>query len=158
MSTLNPEVAACLDRTRSAVLNVLVVAGIGIALSGLALSRRDRGALLWPPLPAQRGAHVALFGVIAASFLLRRAMAGRSALRDPDRRCDRFFWAHVVSAVVGALAIPLGFAYGWAIGPRLDAVAPFWVAALALGLLALPRAHELEGFEEPMIPRKEPRP
>ena len=39
--------------------------------------------------------------------------------------------------------------------PQLDAVAPYWIAALALGFLALPRAHELEGFDDP-IPTPEP--
>jgi hypothetical protein len=33
--------------------------------------------------------------------------------------------------------------------PRLDGVAPFWVAALALGVLALPRSVALEGLDEP---------
>jgi hypothetical protein len=44
--------------------------------------------------------------------------------------------------------------YGWIVRPRLDAVAPFWVAALALGFLALPRAAELDGFDAPMLDRK----
>jgi Na+/H+-dicarboxylate symporter len=156
MSRPEPEVTACLDRTRATVLNVLIVVGVGIALSGFALRDRNRGVLLGSPLPVQRGAHMALIGLIVASFALRRVVAGRSALRDPARRSKRLYWAHVLSAIVGALAVPLGFAYGWAIRPRIDAVAPFWVAALALGLLALPRAHELEGFDKPMTPRKEP--
>jgi hypothetical protein len=56
----------------------------------------------------------------------------------------------VAAAAVGALAVPLGLVYGWTVRPRLDAVAPFWVAALALGFLALPRVHELEGFDAPL--------
>jgi hypothetical protein len=42
--------------------------------------------------------------------------------------------------------VPIGFAYAYAVRPTLDAVAPFWVAGLALGFLALPRAAELEGL------------
>ncbi len=68
----------------------------------------------------------------------RRFGAGRSRLRDPGRRASRFYQAHLTSAVVGSLAIVLGLCYGWWVRPRLDAVSPFWVAALALGILALP--------------------
>lgn len=150
----DPAVAACLDRTRSAVLNVLVAVGAGIAASGLYLGRLDRGALLWPEQAAERVAHAALFTVIAAGFVALRVFGSRSALRDPGRRATRFYRAHVAGAAIGALAVPLGLAYGWAIRPRLDGVAPFWVAALALGLLAWPRAAELDDFEEPMTPTR----
>jgi hypothetical protein len=155
MSVSDPA-AACLERTRSAVLNVLVIMGAGIAASGLILGRRDRGALLVSERVAERGVHLALFLLIVASFVVRRVVGARSALRDPERRAARFYRAHVVGAVVGALAIPLGFGYGWAVRPRIDAVAPFWVAALALGLLAWPRAMELEGFDEAMPHPGEP--
>ena len=43
-----PAAAACLERTRSAVLNVLVVVGAGIAASGWVLGRHDPDAA--PPL------------------------------------------------------------------------------------------------------------
>ena len=39
------------------------------------------------------------------------------------------------------------FAYAYAARPRLDAIAPFWVAALALGILATPRGYELDGLD-----------
>jgi hypothetical protein len=134
-----------------------MVVGVGIAASGLFLGRRDRGVMLWPERTAARVAHLALLGLVVASFVVRRVWASRSALREPSTRASRFFRTHVVSALVGALAIPLGFVYGWAVRPRLDAVFPFWVAALALGVLALPRVYELEGFDEPMPSPGEPR-
>ncbi|HEV3120885.1 MAG TPA: hypothetical protein VGY53_03230 [Isosphaeraceae bacterium] len=152
MTALEPAALECLDRTRSAVVNVLMVVGLGIAVAGIYLGRRDRGALLWSEREMGRGAHALLFVIIVASFAVRRVVASRAALRDPAGRAPRFFRAHVASAILGALAMPLGALYGWAIRPRLDAVLPFWVAALALGVLALPRSYELEGFEEP-IPR-----
>ena len=50
------------------------------------------------------------------------------------------------------MAIPLGLIYGWFVRPTLDAVAPFWIAGLAIGFLSLPRAAELDDFEEPIPP------
>jgi hypothetical protein len=158
MNALEPAALLCLDRTRSAVVNVLMVVGLGIAAAGLYLGKRDRGALLWSEREAGRGAHVLLFVLIVASFAVRRVIASRAALRDPAGRASRFFRAHLAGAIVGALALPLGAVYGWAVRPRLDAVLPFWVAALALGVLALPRAYELEGFDAPIPRSSEPRP
>ena len=80
----------------------------------------------------------------------------RSRLRDPRQRGARFFLGHVVPAVVGALAAPLGLVHGWLISPRLEAILPFWVVALLLGILAYPRGRELEGFDQPMAPAGEP--
>ncbi len=145
---LEPAAALCLDRTRSAVLNVLVVVGAGIAVSGWVLGRRDRGALLWDPVMARRVSIVILLSVLVAGRLVLRIGSSRSSLRDPLQRARRFFRAHILSAAVGALAVPLGFAYGWAIKPRLEDISPYWVVALATGFLALPRSHELAGFEE----------
>jgi hypothetical protein len=150
MSALDPASVACVARTRSAILNVMVAVGCGIAASGVILSRRDRGALLWPDRNASRWAHGALIALIAISFVVRRVWGGRAALRDPEKRAARFYWAHVASAIVGALALPMGFAYAWAVRPKLDAISAFWVTALALGVLAWPRDSELEGFELPM--------
>ena len=147
---VDPAAEACLRRTRSAVLNVLIVVGAGIAASGLILGRRDRGALLWPDRKIERGVYLALMGVFLFSLIVRRSIAARSALRDPAGRASRFYRGHVLSAWVGALAIPIGFGYGWAVRPRIDVLGPFWVAGLALGLLSLPRDSELEGFDEPM--------
>ncbi|HEV3163076.1 MAG TPA: hypothetical protein VGZ22_03465 [Isosphaeraceae bacterium] len=158
MSDLEPAAVRCLERTRSAVLNVLVVVAAGIAGSGIVLGRRDRGVLLWPERTTQRATHAALLLLIVASFMVRRVLGSRSALRDPDTRCVQFYRAHVIGAIVGALAVPLGFAYGWGVRPLLDAVIPFWLTALALGVLALPRAYELADFDAAMSEPSEPRP
>jgi hypothetical protein len=139
-------------RTRSAVLNVLVVVGGGIALSGLILRDRRRGATLWPPDPTRRAAYVALLGLVVASVVLRRVLGRRSGLRDQATRAGRFFRAHLAGALAGALAVPLGLAYAYAVRPDLEAVAPFWVAALALGFLSLPRPDALSDLDAPPPP------
>ena len=147
---LEPAAESCLDRTRSAVLNVLVFVGAGIAVSGWALGRRDRGALLWDPDLARRVSIVVLLTLLVASRVAQRVGSGRAALRDPMQRARRFRRSHVLAALIGAVAVPLGFGYGWAIKPRLEDICPFWVVALATGFLALPRSHELTGFDDPI--------
>ena len=147
----DPPAVACLERTRSAVLNVLVFVGAGIAASGWALGRHDPNAAPpWGPLATRRASMVALVALIALSYLILRVGSGREALRDPSRRASRFFRARVAAASVAALAIPLGFAQGWFVDPRLESLAPYWVAALGLGFLSLPRGPELDDFDEPM--------
>src|SRR5437867_1091508 len=98
---LEPAAAGCLDRTRSAVLNVLVFVGAGIAVSGWALGRRDRGALLWDPDMARRVSIVVLLSLLVASRVVLRVGSGRSALRDPSQRARRFRRAHIASALIG---------------------------------------------------------
>jgi hypothetical protein len=154
MDEPEPAAASCLERTRAAVMNILVAVACGIGVSGLVLRWRDRTALLRASDGTRQALLGTLFVLVVASFLWKRIDAGRSALRDPSHRAARFFRAHVIAAALGALAIPLGLVYGWIVRPRLDGVAPFWVAALALGFLALPRAHELDGFDAPMLDRK----
>ncbi len=95
--------------------------------------------------------------LVVIGYLVRRIGTRRSALRAPASRASRFYRAHVAAALMGSLAVPLGLLHGWAVRPQLEAVAPYWVAALALGFLALPRAHELEGFDDPMPEPSEPR-
>ena len=145
MSDLEPTALACLERTRSAVLNILVAVGVGIAVSGWLLRWRDRGAV---PRPTQAPGDAwapARSWWSPATCAAGSGPAGRHRATRPTVRA--VLPAHVLAALVGALAIPLGLVYGWTVRPRLDAVAPFWVAGLRLGLLALPRALELEGFE-----------
>lgn len=140
--------AECLERTRSAVLNVLIAAGTGIAISGWLLRWRDRWALSRVPVGVGRGLLAGLFVLAVGSYAVRRAVSGVGNARgDAAGRAARVYRGHVASAALAALAVPLGLAYGWLVRPRLDAVAPFWVAALALGFLALPRAHVLEGID-----------
>lgn len=137
-----------MEQTRSAVLNVLVAVGTGIAVSGWLLRWRDHWAFFPASETLRQGMMAGLVGVAVASFVVRRVLTGRQALRDPERRGSRFYRGHVLAALVAALAVPLGLAYGWVVRPELKAVGPFWVAALALGFFALPRAYELENFDD----------
>jgi hypothetical protein len=137
---------ACLDRTRSAVLNVLMAVALMIAVSAGMLRA-------WPleKLPAasrvayQRLAAL-LFVLGVASYASRRVLLRYTAQTESSRRETLFFWSHVVPAIIAALATPLGLYCGWFVDPRLGAVSPFWVVPLALGFLAFPREHELEVF------------
>jgi hypothetical protein len=150
---LDPASLECLRKTRSCVLNVLVGVGVVVALSGMLLRGRVEGGV-------SRGfTHIMYLGLIlifAASTIARRSLGRRSWLRDPSSRGARFFRAHVVAAVIGALAAPLGFAFGWMGSPRLETILPFWITALVLGILAYPRGHELEGFDAPMTMARGP--
>jgi hypothetical protein len=145
--TLSPADAQLVERTRSLVLNVLIADGAGIAASGLALRGRQAGASTWPLDEARALTYAALVALIFLSLATRRALASRARLRDPAARRARFAGAHLAGAVAGALAIPLGFAYAFAVRPTLDAVLPFWASALILGLLSLPRADALDGLD-----------
>ena len=139
--------AESLNRARSAVLNVLMAAGVGIAASGALLRWRDRWAVERAPDNVGRGLMAVLFALVVLSFAVRRAWGGREALRDPETRAQRLVRASVASAALAAMAVPLGLAYGWFVRPQLDAVLPFWVAAIALGFLAFPRPSVLEGLD-----------
>jgi len=122
-----------------------------IAASGLILGRHDPDTPLPWGFRETRQALLTALGVVSAlSYLVLRVVAGRDRLRDPSRRESRFFRGRVASASLAALAVPLGFAHGWFLDPDLKALAPFWVAALGLGFLALPRGHELDDLDEPM--------
>jgi hypothetical protein len=144
-------IAACLARSRQMVLRILVASVFVVLVGGLALRNGDRGAPLWAEINASRVTHGLLFTIIFWSYFTRRALASRTALRDPQTRFQRFSRAHILSAAVGALAVPLGLVHGLAIRPKLDAVGPFWVAALALEFLAIPREYELSDFDQPMV-------
>jgi hypothetical protein len=104
----------------------------------------------WPARTVQQWAYAALIVLIASGYMMRRLLSSRLALRDPRERASRFFRGHLATAAIGALAVPLGLGYAYATEPRLQGVAPFWIAALGLGALAWPRRAALEGFEEPM--------
>ncbi len=154
-----PEAVACLVRTRSAVLNVMVFVGAGIAVSGWGLGRHKVLQPIFLGLTVtRRGSIVVLLGLIALAYLILRVGSGRELLRDPNTRASRFFWARLAAAIVAAWAIPLGFVAGWANDARLEALAPFWIAALGLGFLALPRGYELDDFAEPIPPSPTPNP
>jgi hypothetical protein len=142
-----PAWAVCLERTRSAVLNVLVGVGLTIAFGGWLLRGRAEGRLP----PREQWLHelllAALIVLAVASYLIRRSARRPVASEDPGHRQARFYRSHVVAALIAALEAPIGIIYGLWIDPRLGAVIPFWVAALALGFLAIPRAHELGDYD-----------
>ena len=147
---LEPASRRCLARTRSAVLNVLVAVGLMIAVSGWLL--RMRAGVPVPPAATDLHRRLTLLLAVVGvtSYLSRRLLGRRAALRDPSRRASRFFWSHVLPALIAALAVPLGVLYGWMIVPSLDAVVPFWIVPLSLGVLSLPREHELADFDRPI--------
>ena len=145
--------SARLDRTRSHVLNVLVVVGLAIAVSGWLLRQR---ALAWQPRPAKTLSDT-LYGVLialaATSYVSRRVLASRAARAAPERLEHLFYWAHLGPALIASLAVPLGFAYGWLVRPQLDAIIPFWAVPFVLGFLALPRRSELNDRGDSSPPR-----
>lgn len=148
-----------LERTRSAVLNLLVPVGLGIAVSGWVLRSRTQGVAPWSVATVRRVILSGLLAMVVASYATRRIGSSREALRDPETRLARFHRAHLLAASIAALAVPLGFAYGCAVDPILPAVAPFWVAALTLGFLSLPRRSTLDDFDDPLpLEPFEPRP
>jgi hypothetical protein len=137
---------ACLHRTRSAVLNVLVGVGLTIAIGGWIL--RGRAEAGQPPKP-QRLHHAlmgGLFVLAITSYLVRFPSRRRAGAADAGRRQAVFYWSHVLSAAIAALAAPMGIVYGWWIDARLAGVIPFWVVPLSMGFLAIPRARELDDF------------
>ena len=147
---LDPNSLDCLRWTRSGVLNVLVVVGLFVALSGALL--RGRGG---PDVPAEMNRrsqpfHIGLLVIFVVSTFVRRSLGLRSRLRDPQHRARKFYWAHVIPAMLGGLAAPLGLFHGIAVSGRLQAILPFWITALVLGVLAYPRGRELEGLGAPM--------
>ncbi len=169
-----------LERARDVVVNVLLADGLAIALSGYSLSRTGYTMHLIDAQLAQGVAFALLVVLVFASIATRRLFAARFRLRDPSRRAGRLVRAHAASALVGAVAIPLGYVYArhflgsdqasvlagsigaplrWVVSaetiravfsrnylPTLLGVAPFWIVALAMGLLALPRSSVVEGL------------
>jgi hypothetical protein len=156
LPSANSEWTACLERARLAVLNILVAVGLTIAVGGWLL--RNRAAVQRPPTPRPTLPMLMLLLIMLAiaSYLTRRTARGRAAAKEPRRRQASFYWSHVLSAGIAALAAPLGIFCGWFIDPRFEAVIPFWVVALALGFQAIPRIHELDDFALPSTDPGEP--
>jgi hypothetical protein len=144
--------ATLLRRTRLAVSG-LAVGTVAIVLIGRAALAR----LGPPPIPSlvpdfitERTLHGALIAVVVLSYALRRGLAGRSALRDPATRAERFFSGHVLAAAVGSQAAVLGLADEAIFAPSPRELAPFWVAAALCLAVAFPRGYELADFDEPL--------
>lgn len=163
MTTLDPPDAGLDDRsrsllehTRSWVLNVLVVDGLTILSSALIFRRWGWIDFGYETAPMRRFLVGSLIAVLVAGLSTLRIFGGRGSLTAPRSRAFRYFTSRVGAAVVGWMALPLGLAYGLAIEPSLNAVAPFWIAAMVVGTLAFPRPWDLEGFREPITPGREP--
>jgi len=148
--SLDPASLDCLKQTRSGVLNVLVGVGAVVALSGALLRRRANDVVVPAPVVLNQVLFFCLIVIFVLSTVTRRVLGRRVRLRDPHLRGSRFFWGHVIPATIGALAAPLGLLYGWLVSPRIEAILPFWLAALGLGILAYPRGRELEDLGAPM--------
>jgi hypothetical protein len=153
--SLDPTSQVCLATTRSSVLNVLVGVGAIVALTGFLLRRLQAGVPIPLPDYLKQALYVGLMAIFLASIITRRWLGRRARLREPSSRCNRFYWGHVIPAIIGAIAAPLGLVYGWLVSPQLEAILPFWMAALVLGVLSYPRGGELDGFDAPMTPSGE---
>jgi len=147
---LAPAELACLERTRSAVLNVLVADGLSILASALVLRNFGPVSIGIEPERMHKGLFGSLFVVFAVGVMILRTLGSRDRLAEPGARASRFFRAHLIAAAVGWLAMPLGLIFGLTVEPSLRGVAPFWLAAMILGKLAYPRAIELGDFDEPL--------
>lgn len=141
----DPTPVAGLARTRKAVLDVLVADALAIAASGWLIRSRAGGEIPRPSRWLHDGLFGALLLVAVASYVIRRSAIRTDRSLSPERRAARSFRSRVGAAAVAALALPIGLAYGWFVEPTLQGVAPFWVAAVALGILAFPMRGELEG-------------
>lgn len=149
--------AAFRERARSLVLNVLVLDGLSILATALILRR-------WAPIatdidPERLG--TAFFGALFACFVAARVIQLLSSVvrigrTSTEVRGRRYVRGRAGAAAVGWLALPLGLGYGLTVDPSLSGLVPFWVAAMLVGAIALPRERDLEGFDAPPSPEPEP--
>ena len=132
------------------MLNVLVGVGVVVALSGALLRRRANDVVLPAPGPSEPG-HVSLPVRDLRGQHDRRRVArpAGSAARSPPARAALLLGTRH-SRGDRRPGGALGLLYGWLVSPRLEAILPFWLAALVLGILAYPRGRELEDLDAPM--------
>ncbi len=147
-----PFPSQCVERARSAVLNVLVVDGLSILASALIL----RG---WAPIEVEADLNLlkklflgALFACFVAARIALRAPGVRARAEDRVTRGRTYVRSRTATAAIGWLALPLGLGYGLTVDPSLSGLAPFWIAAMLLGATALPRRFDLEELDEPEKP------
>jgi hypothetical protein len=138
-----------LAHTRTAVLNVLIAVGLVIAISGGLLRFRAGSEAATFSRRFHQELMACLVLVAVTSYAARRILTQRLWRGKAPASESLFYWSHVLPAAIAALAAPLGLAYGWFIDPTVKSVIPFWVVALALGSLALPRSTELDCFDRP---------
>lgn len=128
--------------TRVSVLNVLVGVGLMIAASGWLIRRRADDPAFRPVPGLHDALLLALLASAVGSYLIRRRWLRRETLAPDDQTPPDFHRSHVAAAVVAALGVPIGLAYGWFVDPRFEGVAPFWIIPMAMGWLAIPRRSE----------------
>jgi hypothetical protein len=135
-------------KARSWVLNVLMLDGLSILATALILRR-------WAPIAVDADLDFlrklflgALFVCFVIARLALRVPTIRVGPADPTALGRAYVRSRVLTAAIGWLALPLGLGYGLTVDPSLAGVAPFWVAAMLLGVTALPRATDLGGFDE----------
>ena len=155
-SPADPEWTVCLERTRRAVLNILVAVGATIALGGWLL--RGRAAAQGPPAHPVRLPMMMLSLILlaVASYLTRRLARRHAAKIKPGARQALFYWSHVDSAAVAIFVAALGIFCGWFIDSRFEVLISFWVVALVLGFQAIPRTYELDDYISPPTDPGEP--
>ena len=142
-SAAPPPASPWLERARSRVLDVLMLDGLSLLATALILRR-------WGPIEVDADPEFLkklLLGALFVCFILARialrAPGIRAAEADPDTRGRAYVRSRFATAAFGWLAMPLGLAYGLTVDPSLTGLAPFWVAAMLLGVTALPRQADL---------------
>lgn len=151
MSTPDPSPPAPSHRlsdARSWVLNVLIVDGLSILATALILRR-------WAPIEVDAAPDLlrklylgGLFVCFVVARVALRAPTIRAGTADPAALGRAYVRSRASTAAIGWLALPLGLAYGLTVDPSLAGVAPFWVAAMLLGVTALPRGTDLGAIDE----------
>lgn len=144
------------ERARSWVLNILVLDGLSILATALAVRR-------WAPIEVDADLLLlkkVFLGAVFVCFIFARialrAPGVRARDEDAEARGRAYFRSRVLTAATGWLALPLGLGYGLTVDPTLAGLAPFWVAAMLLGATALPRPSDSEDHDEPASPAPEP--
>lgn len=149
---LDAEDSRWLERTRSWVLNILVLDGLSILASALLVRWWGPVEADVDPATLKKGFFGSLFACFVLARILLRQLGSRERLAPGSSRGRRYLQSRVVTAALGWAALPLGLGYALTVEPTVQGIVPYWVAALLLGAIALPRQSDLEGFDEP-IPR-----
>ncbi|WP_337176547.1 hypothetical protein [Paludisphaera sp.] len=130
------------------MLNVLVLDGLSILATALIL-RRWGGTIEAhaDPETLKKLFLAALFVCFIVARVALRTPSIRAKEADPETRGRAYVRSRVATAAFGWLALPLGLGYGLTVDPSLTGLAPFWVAALLLGVTALPRESDVAEFD-----------
>lgn len=136
-----------MERARSWVLNVLVLDGLSILATALILRRWVAIEVDVDPQTLKKLFLGALFVCFIVARVALRTPSIRAKEAEPETRGRAYVRSRVATAAFGWLALPLGLGYGLTVDPSLTGLAPFWVAALLLGVTALPRQSDVAEFD-----------